>query len=67
MHKVEISSNHWAGVGLICRGAGIALVGDPPKVAARMKEHTALGGGGGGFSAMASRARTPEQPACDRF
>jgi len=41
--KLEISPNLWAGVGLIRGGAGTALVGDPPTVAARMKEYIALG------------------------
>ena len=41
--KLEISPNLWAGVGLVRGGAGTALVGDPPTVAARMKEYIALG------------------------
>jgi alkanesulfonate monooxygenase len=41
--KLEISPNLWAGVGLVRGGAGTALVGDPPTVAARMKEYMALG------------------------
>src|SRR5271155_1027038 len=41
--KLEVSPNLWAGVGLVRGGAGTALVGDPPTVAARMKEYIALG------------------------
>ncbi len=41
--KLEISPNLWAGVGLVRSGAGTALVGDAPTVAARMKEYEALG------------------------
>ena len=41
--QLEISPNLWAGVGLVRGGAGTALVGDPPSVAARMKEYMALG------------------------
>jgi alkanesulfonate monooxygenase SsuD/methylene tetrahydromethanopterin reductase-like flavin-dependent oxidoreductase (luciferase family) len=41
--KLEISPNLWAGVGLLRGGAGTALVGDPPTVAAHMKEYMALG------------------------
>jgi alkanesulfonate monooxygenase len=41
--NLEISPNLWAGVGLVRGGAGTALVGDPPTVAARMKEYMALG------------------------
>jgi alkanesulfonate monooxygenase len=41
--QLEISPNLWAGVGLVRGGAGTALVGDPPTVAARMKEYMALG------------------------
>jgi alkanesulfonate monooxygenase len=41
--KLEISPNLWAGVGLVRGGAGTALVGDPPTVAARMKEYAELG------------------------
>ncbi len=40
---LEISPNLWAGIGLVRGGAGTALVGDPPTVAARMKEYMALG------------------------
>ncbi len=40
---LEISSNLWAGVGLVRGGAGTALVGDPQTVAARIEEYAALG------------------------
>lgn len=41
--KLEISPNLWAGVGLVRSGAGTALVGDGPTVAARMQEYADLG------------------------
>ncbi len=41
--KLEVSPNLWAGVGLVRGGAGTALVGDAPTVAARMKEYMSLG------------------------
>ncbi len=41
--KLEVSPNLWAGVGLVRGGAGTALVGDPPTVAARIKEYMQLG------------------------
>ena len=41
--KLEIAPNLWAGVGLVRGGAGTALVGDPPTVAARMQEYADLG------------------------
>ncbi|EJL80943.1 alkanesulfonate monooxygenase, FMNH(2)-dependent [Herbaspirillum sp. CF444] len=41
--KLEVSPNLWAGVGLVRGGAGTALVGDGPTVAARMKEYADLG------------------------
>ena len=41
--KLEVSPNLWAGVGLVRGGAGTALVGDGPAVAARMKEYADLG------------------------
>ena len=41
--KLEVSPNLWAGVGLVRGGAGTALVGDPPTVAARIREYMALG------------------------
>lgn len=40
---LEISPNLWAGVGLVRGGAGTALVGDAPTVAARIEEYAALG------------------------
>jgi alkanesulfonate monooxygenase len=40
---LEISPNLWAGIGLVCGGAGTALVGDPSTVAARMQEYRELG------------------------
>jgi alkanesulfonate monooxygenase len=42
-HKLEISPNLWAGVGLVRGGAGTALVGDPSVVARRMNEYVELG------------------------
>ena len=41
--NLEISPNLWAGVGLVRGGAGTALVGDGPTVAARINEYSALG------------------------
>src|SRR5690606_27403934 len=41
--KLEVSPNLWAGVGLVRGGAGTALVGDGPTVAARVKEYADLG------------------------
>jgi len=41
--RLEISPNLWAGVGLVRGGAGTALVGDPPTVAAGIAEYRALG------------------------
>ncbi|WP_336983269.1 MULTISPECIES: FMNH2-dependent alkanesulfonate monooxygenase [unclassified Cedecea] len=41
--KLEISPNLWAGVGLVRGGAGTALVGDGPTVAARINEYANLG------------------------
>ena len=40
--NLEVSPNLWAGVGLVRGGAGTALVGDGPTVAARVKEYAAL-------------------------
>ena len=40
---LEISSNLWAGIGLVRRAAGTALVGDPKTLAARVGEYQALG------------------------
>lgn len=42
-NKLEISPNLWAGIGLVRTGAGTALVGDGPTVAARMQEYVDLG------------------------
>lgn len=41
--SLEISSNLWAGVGLVRGGAGTALVGDPETVAERLLEYHQLG------------------------
>jgi len=41
--NLEISPNLWAGVGLVRGGAGTALVGDGPTVAARIQEYADLG------------------------
>ena len=41
--QLEVSPNLWAGVGLVRGGAGTALVGDGPTIAARLKEYEALG------------------------
>ncbi|WP_152048083.1 FMNH2-dependent alkanesulfonate monooxygenase [Aureimonas psammosilenae] len=41
--KLEVSSNLWAGVGLVRGGAGTALVGDPETVAERIDEYRRLG------------------------
>ena len=41
--QLEIAPNLWAGIGLVRRGAGTALVGDPKSVAARLREYQALG------------------------
>ncbi len=40
---LEVSPNLWAGVGLVRKGAGTALVGDPATVAERIREYQALG------------------------
>lgn len=40
---LEIAPNLWAGIGLVRRGAGTALVGSPETVAKRLKEYQALG------------------------
>ncbi|MDR1976633.1 MAG: FMNH2-dependent alkanesulfonate monooxygenase [Campylobacteraceae bacterium] len=42
-NRLEISPNLWAGIGLVRRGAGTALVGDPKIIAERLKEYEALG------------------------
>lgn len=41
--RLEISPNLWAGVGLVRGGAGTALVGDGPTIAARLQEYADLG------------------------
>jgi len=41
--ELEVSPNLWAGVGLVRKGAGTALVGDPTIVAKRMQEYADLG------------------------
>ena len=41
--NLMIAPNLWAGVGLVRGGAGTALVGDGPTVAARMKEYAQIG------------------------
>lgn len=41
--NLEVSPNLWAGVGLVRGGAGTALVGDGPTVAAQVKEYADLG------------------------
>ena len=41
--KLEIAPNLWAGIGLVRRGAGTALVGDAKTVAERLREYQALG------------------------
>lgn len=41
--SLEISPNLWAGVGLVNKGIGTALVGDPDTVAERLQEYADLG------------------------
>jgi len=41
--RLEIAPNLWAGVGLVRGGAGTALVGDGPTIAARLQEYADLG------------------------
>ena len=41
--RLEIAPNLWTGFGLVRRGAGTALVGDPKTVAERLREYQALG------------------------
>jgi alkanesulfonate monooxygenase len=41
--ELEVSPNLWAGIGLVRKGAGTALVGDAETVATRMLEYEALG------------------------
>ncbi|RHW36786.1 alkanesulfonate monooxygenase, FMNH(2)-dependent [Lysinibacillus yapensis] len=42
-NKLEISPNLWAGVGLVRRGAGTALVGSAETVAKRIREYQEIG------------------------
>ncbi|MDR3178004.1 MAG: alkanesulfonate monooxygenase [Campylobacteraceae bacterium] len=42
-NRLEISPNLWAGIGLVRRGAGTAIVGDPKIVAERLQEYASLG------------------------
>ncbi len=41
--RLVVAPNLWAGVGLVRGGAGTALVGDGPTVAARVREYADLG------------------------
>src|SRR5690606_30001147 len=41
--RLVVAPNLWAGVGLVRSGAGTALVGDAPTVAARIREYADLG------------------------
>ncbi len=41
--ELEISPNLWAGIGLVNKGLGTALVGNPDQVAERMQEYMDLG------------------------
>jgi alkanesulfonate monooxygenase len=41
--SLRLGPNLWAGIGLVRRGAGTALVGDPDAVAQRMQEYADLG------------------------
>lgn len=41
--SLEVSPNLWAGIGLINKGIGTALVGDPDTVAERLQEYADLG------------------------
>ncbi len=41
--KLVVAPNLWAGIGLVRKGAGTALVGDPKIVAARLREYQDLG------------------------
>jgi alkanesulfonate monooxygenase len=41
--KLEISPNLWAGIGLVNKGIGTALVGDPDTIAERIMEYRELG------------------------
>lgn len=41
--RLVVGPNLWAGVGLVRKGAGTALVGDPKSVAARLREYQDIG------------------------
>jgi len=41
--SLEVSPNLWAGIGLINKGVGTALVGDPDAVMARLREYMDIG------------------------
>lgn len=41
--SLEISPNLWAGIGLINKGVGTALVGDPDTLAERLQEYRDIG------------------------
>lgn len=41
--RLVVAPNLWAGIGLVRRGAGTALVGTPEQVAARLREYQAVG------------------------
>jgi alkanesulfonate monooxygenase len=41
--SLEVSPNLWAGIGLINKGVGTALVGDPDAIAERLQEYVDLG------------------------
>lgn len=41
--RLEIAPNLWAGLGLVRKGAGTALVGDPATVAERLRAYQAVG------------------------
>jgi alkanesulfonate monooxygenase len=41
--RLEIATNLWAGIGLVRRGAGTALVGDPSTVVKRLRQYQVLG------------------------
>jgi len=41
--RLVIAPNLWTGIGLVRRGAGTTLVGDPATVAKRLREYQALG------------------------
>jgi alkanesulfonate monooxygenase len=43
MDSLFVSPNLWAGIGLVRRGAGTALVGSYDQIAERIKEYAGLG------------------------